>query len=175
MVIHCYDFVQGQRECDLGSQWSGWGGSHIFPQDLAAAFLQVHPCWFAFREPVNYLGVGCVCVCVWGGGFHLHGEEMWRCKYSAPGIAFLKTLVSQGVQHVCWRKDQCLQEWGFSCGCGSQPPGFPGAATAATSATQGRQGHCRCVCVRCADPQRDEWLHTRQHLRVRFRVKLWTG
>ena len=113
---------------------------------------------------------GCVCVC-----FHLHGEEMWICKYSAPGIAFLKTLVSQGVQHVCWRKDQCLQEWGFSCGCGSQPPGFPGAATAATSATQGRQGHCRCVCVRCADPQRDEWLHTRQHLRVRFRVKLWTG
>lgn len=86
-----------------------------------------------------------VCVC-----FHLHGEEMWRCKYSAPGIAFLKTLVSQGVQHVCWRKDQCLQEWGFSCGCGSQPPCFPGAATATTSATQGRQEHCRlCVCEVC--------------------------
>lgn len=48
-------------------------------------------------------------MCGGGGGFHLHGEEMWRCKYSAPGIAFLKTLVSQGVQHVCWRKDQCLR------------------------------------------------------------------
>ena len=121
----------------------GWE-PHL-PPGPCCRFPAGHPCWFAFREPVNYLVGVCVCVC-----FHLHGEEMWRCKYSAPGIAFLKTLLSPGVQHVCWRKDQCLQEWGFSCGCGSQPPGFPGADTAAPSATQGRQGHGRlCVCEVC--------------------------
>lgn len=92
MVIHCYDFVQGQRECDLGSQWSGWGGSHIFPQDLAAAFLQVHPCWFAFREPVNYLGVGCVCVCVGGVVFTSMEKKCGDANTLLLELPFLKLL-----------------------------------------------------------------------------------
>lgn len=143
MVIHCNDSVKAKRKRDLESQWSGWEWEPHFPPRPCCCLPAGSPLLVCIQRACELFGV---CVCV----FTSMEKKCGDVNTLLLELPFLKLLVSQGVQHVCWRKDQCLQEWGFSCGCGSQPPCFPGAATATTSATQGRQRHCRlCVCEVC--------------------------
>ena len=63
MAIHCYDSVQGQRERDLGSQWSGWGGSHILPSNPCCRLPAGSPLLVCIQRACELFG-GYVCVCV---------------------------------------------------------------------------------------------------------------
>ena len=81
---------------------------------------------------------------------------MWRCKYSASGIAFLKTLVSKEFSTCAGERTSVCRNGVSPVGVGHSHHASLGRPQLPHQPPRGDRDTAGCVCVRCADPQKDE-------------------